>query len=39
MPATVAIKIRPETKSRLDEVKRPGQTYDGALQELLAVKK
>ena len=33
---TTAIRINPKTKAALDELRHPGQSYDGLLQELLA---
>jgi len=33
--ASIPIKISPETKKKLDELRHPGQTYDGILQELI----
>jgi predicted CopG family antitoxin len=29
------IKVKTETKARLDEIKHPGQTYSGVIQELI----
>ena len=33
---TTAIRINLKTKAALDELRHPGQSYDGLLQELLA---
>ena len=33
--ASISIKISPETKKKLDELRHPGQTYDGIIKELL----
>jgi hypothetical protein len=33
--SSTLIKIKKVTKSKLDNLKRPGQTYDGAIQELI----
>ena len=33
---TTGIRINSKTKAALDELRHPGQSYDGLLQELLA---
>lgn len=33
--ASISIKISPETKKKLDELRHPGQTYDGIIRELI----
>ena len=33
---TKSIRLSPKTKAALDELRHPGQSYDGLLQELLA---
>lgn len=32
---TVSIKISPEAKKKLDELRHQGQTYDGVIKELI----
>ncbi len=33
--ASISIKISPETKKNLDELRHQGQTYDGIIKELI----
>lgn len=36
-PIGITVRIRRETKARLDKIRHPGQSYDGLFEELLDV--